>query len=126
MATTLHNTAATSAQPQQLVTTSSRHESISPTSSEEQDLAAAEGDSTPRLETTGTELHWIRSHQSQHDQTVGATPKSKPDETSLPPMGAGRPYPPDLPAQDDYIVEFDGPSDPMHPQNWSLKLRFVP
>ncbi|KAL7918065.1 major facilitator superfamily domain-containing protein [Trichoderma austrokoningii] len=33
-------------------------------------------------------------------------------------MGAGKPYPQHLSDKDNYIVEFDGPSDPTHPQNW--------
>lgn len=32
-------------------------------------------------------------------------------------------YPPDLPAQEEYVVEFDGPDDRMHPQNWRLRKK---
>ena len=32
-------------------------------------------------------------------------------------------YPPNLPAQEEYVVEFDGPDDPMHPQNWRLRKK---
>lgn len=40
-------------------------------------------------------------------------------------MGAGKPYPQDLLNKDSYVVEFDGPSDPTHPQNWSMKRKLV-
>lgn len=40
-------------------------------------------------------------------------------------MGAGKAYPQDLLNIDSYIVEFDGPSDPTHPQNWSMKRKLV-
>lgn len=47
-------------------------------------------------------------------------------EASLPlSMGAGKPYPMDLLDKDSYIVEFDGPSDPTNPQNWSMKRKLV-
>ena len=73
-------------------------------------------------------LERIATHKSQHDETVGRRistrrsslrRKSKP----LPAFGAGKPYPPMLPAQDTYVVEFDGPDDPMHAQNWPLKKK---
>ena len=32
-------------------------------------------------------------------------------------------YPPNLPAQEEYVVEFDGLEDPMHPQNWTLRKK---
>jgi hypothetical protein len=44
---------------------------------------------------------------------------------SIPSMGGGKPYPPDLPGQDEYLVEFDGIDDPTHPQNWSTKIKLV-
>jgi hypothetical protein len=34
-------------------------------------------------------------------------------------MGLGRPFPPDLPSVEAYVVEFDGPNDPWMPNNWS-------
>ncbi|ANZ74078.1 BA75_00873T0 [Komagataella pastoris] len=42
------------------------------------------------------------------------TDKSAP----LLPMGNGRPYPPPAPDREQYIVAFDGPNDPLFPQNW--------
>lgn len=58
------------------------------------------------------------THRLQQIQTVGASLKSKPDSKPLPEFGGGKPYPPMLPAQEDYVVEFDGKDDPLHPQNW--------
>lgn len=33
-------------------------------------------------------------------------------------IGAGRPFPPDLPDRERYLVDFDGPDDQSNPQNW--------
>jgi hypothetical protein len=33
-------------------------------------------------------------------------------------IGAGRPFPPDLPDRGRYLVDFDGPDDQSNPQNW--------
>ncbi|KAK9428973.1 putative bicyclomycin resistance protein [Lipomyces doorenjongii] len=40
-------------------------------------------------------------------------------------MGAGKPFPSLLPDPEDYVVEFEGIHDPMHPYNWefTVKLR---
>ncbi|KAL2828339.1 putative bicyclomycin resistance protein [Aspergillus pseudoustus] len=38
-------------------------------------------------------------------------------------MGAGKRIPRFLPDPDQYIVEFDGPEDPAHPQNWTLGVK---
>jgi MFS transporter, DHA1 family, multidrug resistance protein len=36
---------------------------------------------------------------------------------NLPKFGGGKPYPPALPTQEEYVVEFDGHDDPSHAQN---------
>jgi DHA1 family multidrug resistance protein-like MFS transporter len=36
----------------------------------------------------------------------------------LPEFGGGKPYPPPLPEREEYVVEYDGKDDPLHPQNW--------
>lgn len=41
----------------------------------------------------------------------------------LPPMGGGKEIPPMLPDQDPYMVEFDGPDDPLFPINWKLSKK---
>lgn len=40
-------------------------------------------------------------------------------------MGLGKEYPPDLPGQERYIVEFAGEDDPMHPHNWPTSKKRV-
>jgi hypothetical protein len=48
---------------------------------------------------------------------------SSPRETYLQ-LGAGKPFPPQLPDSGDYVVEFDGLEDPAHPYNWNLTVKF--
>ncbi|KAK6464676.1 major facilitator superfamily domain-containing protein [Scheffersomyces coipomensis] len=44
----------------------------------------------------------------------------------MPKMGGGRDYPPPLIAdRTAYQVQFDGPDDPTHPQNWSSAEKFI-
>ncbi|EXJ83665.1 MFS transporter, DHA1 family, multidrug resistance protein [Capronia coronata CBS 617.96] len=71
-----------------------------------------------RSETHPIEDLRIETHRLQQVETVGASVKSRADSKPLPPFGGGKPYPPPLPAQEDYVVEFDGIDDPLHPQNW--------
>jgi DHA1 family multidrug resistance protein-like MFS transporter len=78
-----------------------------------------------RLETHPTALDRINTHRSQHFGTVGSRASTKKKETPLPNFGGGKPYPPALPAQEEYVVEFDGPDDPSHAQNWPLKKKFA-
>ncbi|AEO71516.1 b69ea4ca-cddd-420e-a3bd-f8ef84aed8b4 [Thermothielavioides terrestris] len=75
------------------------------------------------LERYQTELSRIHTQRSQHSGTVGRGPKSKEWKKPLPAFGAGKPYPPLLPNQEDYVVEFDGPDDPLHSQNWPLRKK---
>ncbi|KAK3315119.1 putative fluconazole resistance protein [Apodospora peruviana] len=77
------------------------------------------------LERHPTELGRIYTQRSQHSGTVGRDPKSRESRKResrkpLPEFGAGKPYPPLLPDQEEYVVEFDGPDDPLHAQNWPL------
>ncbi|KAE8353194.1 major facilitator superfamily domain-containing protein [Aspergillus coremiiformis] len=65
-------------------------------------------------------LSRIHTQRLQHALTVGESVKSQPSRVPLPPFGAGKPYPPPLPAREDYVVEFDGTDDPLYPQNWPL------
>ncbi|KAL2180038.1 uncharacterized protein P884DRAFT_256384 [Thermothelomyces heterothallicus CBS 202.75] len=74
------------------------------------------------LERDPTVLSRIQTARSQHSGTVGRA-KSKEWKKPLPNFGAGKPYPPLLPNQEDYVVEFDGPDDPLHAQNWPLKKK---
>jgi len=94
--------------------------------SEPQGRSGSEGDMDLDLEKQETALNRIRTQQSQYAHTVGARQRSRQSTSSLPPMGAGKPYPPDLPGQEEYLVEFDGADDRIHPQNWSMSIKLVP
>ena len=79
------------------------------------------------LERHPTALSRIETHRSQHSSTVGpsATTVRSRKAKPLPKFGAGKPYPPPLPEREEYVVEFDGHDDPLHPNNWSLKKKYV-
>ncbi|BCS29783.1 MFS transporter [Aspergillus puulaauensis] len=68
------------------------------------------------------ELERINTYRLQQHETIGSSRGRVPREQWLP-LGAGKPYPPDLPNVEAYIVEFEGSDDPMHPQNWPMKRR---
>lgn len=68
-------------------------------------------------------LSRIETQRLQHAMTVGESVKSRPLKRPLPAFGAGKPYPPQLPKREDYVVEFDGPDDPLYPQNWKLSTK---
>ncbi|OJJ32626.1 hypothetical protein ASPWEDRAFT_116391 [Aspergillus wentii DTO 134E9] len=68
------------------------------------------------------ELSRINTYRLQQKTTVGSTKGPVPQQQWLP-MGAGKHYPPLLPDPETYVVEFDGPDDPLHPYNWSLCTR---
>ncbi|KAH8888336.1 MFS general substrate transporter [Thozetella sp. PMI_491] len=74
------------------------------------------------LERHPTELGRIHTARSQHSGTVGrsATTRTRDSRRPLPAFGAGKPFPPPLPSREEYVVEFDGPDDPLHAQNWPL------
>lgn len=77
------------------------------------------------LERHPTELGRIATARSQHTATVGRPSRTKSSTKPLPEFGAGKPYPPPLPEQEEYVVEFDGPDDPLHAQNWPLRRKYV-
>ena len=76
-----------------------------------------------------------------HSHTVGATPRrttttDKKGETTitevettspLPNFGPkGKPYPPDVPAEREaYVVDFEGPDDPLHPMNLAVRRKII-
>lgn len=75
-------------------------------------------------------LSRIQTQRSQHSLTVGGLGGLLRSRTSrasrpLPEFGAGKPYPPPLPSQEDYVVEFDGEDDPLHAQNWPLRKKLL-
>jgi len=77
------------------------------------------------LERHPTELGRIQTGRSQHSGTVGRTVTSRASKKPLPNFGAGKAFPPPLPAQEEYVVEFDGPDDPLHAQNWPTKKKLL-
>lgn len=62
----------------------------------------------------------------QHLHTVGSTrPFALHKSVSLK-FGGGRPFPPLIhEAREAYVVDFDGPGDPMHPFNWRLRDKYL-
>ncbi|KAF2186368.1 MFS general substrate transporter [Zopfia rhizophila CBS 207.26] len=68
----------------------------------------------------------IETHRSQQLATVGATISKRSTTKSqkpLPPLGAGKPYPPPLPDKEEYVVEYDGVDDPLHAQNLPMSKK---
>jgi DHA1 family multidrug resistance protein-like MFS transporter len=79
------------------------------------------------LERHPTELSRIQTQRSQHQSTVGSGLRSRTstraERRPMPTMGAGKAYPPPLPDREEYVVEFDGPKDPRHAQNWPMRKK---
>lgn len=69
------------------------------------------------------ELGRIQTARSQHSGTVGRGSRLKGEQRPMPVFGGGKPFPPDLPAQEEYVVEFDGERDPYHAQNWPMRKK---
>ena len=65
------------------------------------------------------ELSRIHTYRLQHGATVGSSRGPHPRKDWLE-LGAGKPYPPSLPDAEEYVVEFVGPQDSLHPHNWPL------
>ena len=106
------------------VSSSSSSASSAPTSLHEVPTERASRVNTSRdAERHPTELSRIHTQKSQHEGTVGRGVRSRESRRPLPNFGAGKPYPPTLPAQEEYVVEFDGPDDPLHPQNWPFRKK---
>lgn len=81
------------------------------------------------LERHPTALSRIATGRSQHNATVGGSLRSRTasraSKKPLPAFGAGKPFPPPLPERDEYVVEFDGPDDPLHAQNWPMRKKVL-
>lgn len=78
------------------------------------------------MDVTSVALSRIHTARSQHSATVGRSLRSRTSSTRsrpLPAFGAGKSYPPALPDQEEYVVEFDGPDDPLHAQNWPIQKK---
>lgn len=61
-----------------------------------------------------THISRLEDQDLQHLHTVGSTATSQPTHASLPKFGGGKPYPPQIhEARSAYVVDFDGPNDPL-------------
>lgn len=66
----------------------------------------------------------VLSNASLFRRTLGLKPKGEQTKPPLSKMGGGRAFPPDLPGEaSNYVVEFEGPLDPTHPQNWPMSTK---
>ncbi len=73
------------------------------------------------------ELNRIQLHRLQHKSTVGENGRtlSRISTEPLPGFGAKKPFPPALPDREEYVVEFLGRDDPLHPHNWPMRKKYV-
>ncbi|KAI5778298.1 major facilitator superfamily domain-containing protein [Geopyxis carbonaria] len=62
---------------------------------------------------------------SIYSKTVGADPAHTPSHEPWPEFGGGKDYPPPLTHRDHYVVDFTGPDDPLHGQNWPLRKKLI-
>ena len=81
-------------------------------------------DATP----SNLDLWRTRTNRLQYEMTVGArssydTSVHNFDQADCPSMGNGRTLPSKLANPDNYLVEFDGPDDTLHPFNWKLSTK---
>ena len=73
------------------------------------------------------ELWQTRTYRSRNEVT--ATSQNSHDgqhrlaSANCPSMGQGKAIPSKLPDHDDYLVEFDGSDDTLHPINWRLSTK---
>ena len=81
------------------------------------------------LERHPTALSRIATARGQHTATVGSGIRSRTETRAskkpLPNFGGGKPFPPPLPEREEYVVEFDGPEDPLHSQNWPMRKKLL-
>lgn len=79
------------------------------------------------LEHHPTAIDRIQTARSQHSATVGTSigrsnTQTRDSRRPMPPMGGGKDLPPKY-DEDAFVVEFDGPDDPLHAQNWPLSKK---
>ncbi|KAA8893399.1 major facilitator superfamily domain-containing protein [Sphaerosporella brunnea] len=85
-----------------------------------------------------TVLDRQRTAATVYEQTVGGKFHPRPRTPSVfsritsrltpeewPEFGGGKAYPPPLPERDIYVVDFAGPNDAMHGQNWPLRKKLI-
>ena len=61
----------------------------------------------------------------QHSVTVGSSRQRPTEDFDLPPFGGNKPYPPQLPEREEYVVEFAGYDDPKHAQNFAPRRKLI-
>ncbi|KAG9248588.1 MFS multidrug transporter-like protein [Calycina marina] len=114
---------------ERIPTASSSSSSGSEASAIRRENAISRASTQRDLERHPTMLERISTSKSQHQGTVGRTftgrSTGRESRRPMPEMGLGKQYPPPLPNQEDYVVEFDGPDDPRHAQNWPLKKKLI-
>ena len=93
---------------------------ISLTNTQQQERAVLE-----YLERHPTTVKRIQESQLQHAQTVGSSNRRDSGFRNLPAFGGGKEYPRLLPDPEEYVVDFDGPDDPRHPQNWPGRKKAI-
>jgi MFS transporter, DHA1 family, multidrug resistance protein len=98
--------------------------SLSSSSSSSLNSEIAQATTADGLEKHPTHVERVHTHRLQHSHTVGASITSRVSKKPLPEFGAGKPYPAPLPEREEYVVEFNGPDDPMHPQNWPTPTKY--
>jgi MFS transporter, DHA1 family, multidrug resistance protein len=71
------------------------------------------------------ELERIATYRTIHSSTVGAQVNSRPDSIirKVTTLGAGKVFAPADYNVEDFLVEFDGHDDPLHPQNWPMRKK---
>lgn len=71
-------------------------------------------------------LERINTYRLQQQETVGSgTQRTRTPREHWMPLGAGKPFPPSPPDPEEYVVEFNGSNDPIHPQNWPMNYRIM-
>ena len=110
-------------QRQETVASNATSSSTSSASIVREEMGMSRVNTQRDLERNPTALSRIATERSQHSGTVGRSLTSRSSKKPLPPFGAGKPYPPPLPEREDYVVQFEGPDDPLHPQNWAIKKK---
>lgn len=118
-----HNDASEPTQKIERQTTTSSASTSSSVSVVREEMNISRAQTQRDLERHPTELSRIETQRTQHSGTVGRTLTSRKSKKPLPAFGGGKDYPPVLPAKEDYVVEFDGPDDPLHPQNWPMRKK---
>lgn len=80
------------------------------------------GDELSRYESNATAARTLSRKLTGADDLIE---KSNQTDEPLPVMGGGREYPPELPSREKYLVSYDGPDDPIHPQNYAVWKKTV-